>query len=170
MVGDMTQASGDSFRYRSDIDGLRAIALLLVVMFHGGFGVDGGYIGVDVFLVISGYVVTASVIQKKCEGGFQIASFFAARVVRLLPAALFMMISTLAIGYFVLLPDQFTQLAESTLANQLGIANILFWRESGYFAESAEIKPLLHTWSLSLEWQFYVLLPLPGPAHTKCLI
>lgn len=148
-----------SFRYRPEIDGLRAIAVGLVVLYHGGFGFSGGFIGVDVFFVISGFLIT-SLIWKDLEAGkFSMLHFWERRARRIIPAASVAVLLTLAAGAFFLLPADFTSLGRATLSQALFAANIHYWRDSGYFATVAEEKPLLHTWSLAVEEQYYLVVP-----------
>lgn len=149
-----------SMAYRADIDGLRALAVAFVLLFHGGLGLPGGYIGVDVFFVISGYLITGLILADLENGDFDYRRFLVRRIRRLLPASLVMVLAVLAAGYFLLLPDDYTSLAESAIAQQLMAANVYFWRKMGYFDGPAELKPLLHTWSLGVEEQFYLLYPL----------
>jgi peptidoglycan/LPS O-acetylase OafA/YrhL len=148
--------------YRPDIDGLRAVALLLVILFHAGLGFQGGYIGVDVFFVISGFLITGQVIRELDAGEFSLANFWARRIRRLLPAATVMMVAVLFAGYFLLLPGDYVHLGWSAVAQQLLSANLYFrfWSEFGYFNPWTEENPLLHTWSLAVEEQFYLLYPL----------
>lgn len=147
--------------YRSDIDGLRAIAVLSVVLYHYGIGqLSGGFVGVDIFFVISGYLITG-IIQKEIErGSFTFAGFYERRVRRIFPALFAMMLVTLFVGAYVLLPSDLVRLGNGTLSTLLFASNVLFWRQSGYFDASSEYNPLLHTWSLSVEEQFYIGLPI----------
>src|SRR4051794_26144027 len=146
--------------YRPDIDGLRAIAVLSVLFYHLGFrGFPGGFVGVDVFFVISGYLITGIIKAELERKAFSFASFYARRARRLLPA-LFATIGVCALVAILLFtPDHLSAYAASARDAALGVSNIRFWTESDYFDISARLKPLLHTWSLSLEWQFYALWP-----------
>ena len=148
-----------SLSYRADIDGLRAIAVLGVVLFHAGFAVPGGYVGVDVFFVISGFLITSLLKRDLLNGRFSFADFWARRIRRIVPALLVVVLATLLAGYVVLLPSDYADVSRSVLAVTALVSNIYFWKETGYFDQSAETKPLLHTWSLSLEEQFYVFIP-----------
>jgi peptidoglycan/LPS O-acetylase OafA/YrhL len=147
--------------YRSDIDGLRALAVLPVLLFHAGIaGVGGGYVGVDVFFVISGYLITGIIHREVSEGRFSIVRFYERRVRRLLSALVAVVLATAIVAYKLLLPAQFLDFGQSLVAVALFSSNVLFFSEAGYFDAPAEVKPLLHTWSLSVEEQFYVFFPL----------
>ena len=146
--------------YRPEIDGLRALSVISVVLFHADFGVPGGYIGVDVFFVISGFLITRLILKDLEAGEFSIASFWERRIRRIFPALAVMLGAVLVAGYFLLLPTQLADLGESSLAQSLLLANIYFWRDTGYFTAPAEQKPLLHTWSLAVEEQFYLVFPI----------
>ena len=148
-------------QYRREIDGLRAVAVLPVILFHAGFSVfSGGYIGVDVFFVISGYLITTILINELEEERFSIARFYERRARRILPALFVVMLACLPFAYMWMLPSQLKDFAQSLVAVVFFGSNILFWRESGYFAADAEIKPLLHTWSLAVEEQYYIVFPI----------
>lgn len=147
--------------YRKDIDGLRAVAILPVVLFHAGFdAAGGGFVGVDVFFVISGYLITALILKEKGEGSFSLLEFYERRARRILPALFFVMLCCLPFGWLWLLPSALHDLADSMIAVVLFVSNIHFYQEAGYFAPAANEQPLLHTWSLSVEEQFYLLFPL----------
>ncbi len=148
------------FRYRPEVDGLRAISVLAVIAFHAGFGCPGGYVGVDVFFVISGYLITSLILRDLQAGTFSLSNFWARRIRRIVPAASFMVLSVLAAGYVLLLPVDLESLGASALAQASFLANIYFWRDAGYFTRTAETEPLLHTWSLAVEEQFYLGFPL----------
>jgi peptidoglycan/LPS O-acetylase OafA/YrhL len=145
--------------YRRDIDGLRAIAIVSVLLCHAGLGLSGGYVGVDVFFVISGYLITGLVLNDLEQGTFSLAGFWERRIRRILPALFAVTIATLAAGWLLLLPDACSSLGQSAIAVATLSSNILFWRETGYFEAQADEKPLLHTWSLGVEEQFYLLMP-----------
>ena len=146
--------------YRADIDGLRAIAVIGVVLFHAGLGVSGGFVGVDVFFVISGFLITSLILRDLHRGSFSIVEFWERRARRIFPALIVVVIATLIAGFFLMLPFGFQVLGQSAVALTFFASNIQFWRTSGYFDPSAEENPLLHTWSLSVEEQFYLIVPL----------
>lgn len=148
--------------YRPDIDGLRTIAVLLVVVFHFHLfaGGDSGFVGVDVFFVISGYLITAIIRQQVEAQRFSLVAFWAKRLRRLAPALFVVLAAVLAYGALRLVQADFQQLAEEVAATQFYVANIYFWRNVNYFGLQAGSIYLLHTWSLSVEEQFYILYPL----------
>lgn len=149
----------EDFRYRPEVDGLRAVAVLTVLFYHAGFGFPGGYVGVDVFFVISGYLIT-SLIWKDLESGtFTFARFWQRRARRILPPLVVTVFVALLAGWFLLLPADLASLGRSAAAQSVFGANIHFWLDSGYFSAAAEEKPLLHTWSLAVEEQFYFIAP-----------
>ncbi|PCJ70531.1 MAG: acyltransferase [Rhodobiaceae bacterium] len=147
--------------YRPEIDGLRALAVLPVILFHAGFDVfSGGFVGVDVFFVISGYLITGLIYRDIVGGTFSIVHFYERRIRRILPALFFVCVVTLPFAWAWMLPEELESFSQSLVAVNLYASNVLFWRETNYFAEANELKPLLHTWSLAVEEQFYVLFPL----------
>lgn len=150
--------------YRPEIDGLRALAVLSVVLFHAKLKCPGGYVGVDVFFVISGFLITSVILRDLHHGKFSLAHFWERRIRRILPALSVMIVACLVVGGLLLLPSDFERLGQSAIAQALLAANIFFWRDDvgsgGYFSPLSEERPLLHTWSLSVEEQFYVLFPL----------
>jgi peptidoglycan/LPS O-acetylase OafA/YrhL len=147
--------------YRPDIDGLRAIAVLAVVFYHSGFNlVSGGYVGVDVFFVISGFLITTIIAREIAEGNFSIVTFYERRLRRILPASIATVAVCLVAAFFILDTRDLGNFAHSAIANSLFLSNIFFYMQAGYFDAAAELKPLLHTWSLSLEEQYYVVTPL----------
>lgn len=147
-------------RYRTEIDGLRAIAVLMVLLFHFFHNAfSQGYLGVDVFFVISGYVITAQIHQQMLSGTFTFLGFFARRVKRILPLVFFVLLVTVVAGYFVLLPADFERMMASAFAVSTFWANVFFWLDGGYFGGADKLKPLLHMWSLSVEEQFYIVFP-----------
>ena len=146
--------------YRPEIDGLRAIAVLAVVFYHAGLGCPGGYVGVDVFFVISGYLITSLILKDLRQGTFSLAAFWERRIRRIFPASAVCVLVTLVAGFFLLLPDDLENLGKSAIAQTLMVANFYFWRTTNYFGGANEEKPLLHTWSLAVEEQFYLFFPL----------
>ena len=149
-----------SFRYRPEVDGLRALAVIPVLLFHAGLGTPGGFMGVDIFFVISGYLITTLIVRDLQLGSFQMRAFWERRIRRILPAAAVMVIATLIAGAIILLPESFESLGKSALAQSLMISNFYFWQQDGYFAGPSDYEALLHTWSLAVEEQFYLVLPL----------
>lgn len=146
--------------YRREIDGLRALAVTPVILFHAGFApFSGGFVGVDVFFVISGYLITTILITDLIKGDFSLINFYERRARRILPALFFVSICCIPFAYAWMLPSQLKDFSESLVAVVLFLSNVLFWRETGYFSPSAELKPLLHTWSLAVEEQFYLFFP-----------
>ncbi len=152
----MTELRGS---YRPDIDGLRAVAVLLVLAFHAGAGCPGGFVGVDVFFVISGFLITGILLAELEAGQLTLLGFWERRIRRILPAAAVVLMVSFVVGWFWLLPQDFLELGRSILAQVLMVPNLYFYRTSGYFTQDADLKPLLHTWSLGVEEQFYLLLP-----------
>ena len=147
--------------YRRDIDGLRAVAIIPVLLFHAGFSrFSGGFVGVDIFFVISGFLITSIIARELNEGSFSFVNFWARRARRILPAALVMIVATLILGWFFLAPEDYIDLARSARSQAFFGANFYFWQEAGYFDGPSELKPLLHTWSLAVEEQFYMAFPL----------
>jgi peptidoglycan/LPS O-acetylase OafA/YrhL len=147
--------------HRADIDGLRAVAIVPVLLFHAGISqVPGGFSGVDVFFVISGYLITGLILDDIAKGQFSIAHFYERRVRRILPALFFLLIFTSIAAYALLMPDDAREFGRSLFATMLFSSNVLFAKQTGYFQAPAEMKPLLHTWSLAVEEQFYILYPL----------
>jgi len=147
-------------RYRADIDGMRSVAVLSVVLFHAFPKlVPGGFVGVDAFFVISGYLITSIIVTDLDEGGFSFKNFYARRVRRLFPALVVVLAVTLALGYWLFLPKELVSLAKNAVASALFSANLTLLSETGYFDLDASLKPLLHLWSLGVEEQFYLLWP-----------
>jgi peptidoglycan/LPS O-acetylase OafA/YrhL len=147
--------------YRREVDGLRAVAVVPVVLFHAGIpGIGGGYIGVDVFFVISGFLITSIILTEQAAGTFTLLGFYERRARRVLPALFVVMLASLATAWVVLLPDAFVHFGKSLASASAFASNIFFWRTSGYFAPVAEDIPLLHTWSLAVEEQYYLFFPI----------
>lgn len=145
--------------YRPDIDGLRALSVLSVLTFHLGTGVPGGYVGVDIFFVISGFLITSILYGDIVVGRFSILGFYDRRFRRILPALLVVLLTTLVAGAVMFLPDEFSRLAVQTAYAAFGVSNFYFLFNSGYFDAAASQQPLLHTWSLAVEEQFYLVWP-----------
>jgi peptidoglycan/LPS O-acetylase OafA/YrhL len=147
--------------YRPDIDGLRAVAVLLVVGYHAfPDAVPGGFVGVDVFFVISGYLISGILLRELDAEQFSLLGFYARRCRRILPALFTVMVAVWLLGRRLLLPDELHGLGEHMTAGATFTSNFLLWKEAGYFDGAAELKPLLHLWSLAIEEQFYLLWPL----------
>ena len=147
--------------YRLDIDGLRALAVISVVIFHAfSWLIPGGYAGVDVFFVISGYLITTNILNGLNESTFTIQGFYQRRVRRIFPALVTMLALVYAFGWFVLLASEYRQLGKHIGSGASFISNIILWQESGYFDTSSAVKPLTHLWSLGIEEQFYIVWPL----------
>lgn len=150
-----------SKNFRYDINGLRAYAVILVVMFHFGIkGFSAGFIGVDIFFVISGFLMTSIIIESLEKGNFSLFNFYLARGVRIIPALMFLCITLMILGWFFLLPTDYKSLSKHVLSSINFFSNIVYWKESGYFDTDSHNKALLHTWSLSVEWQFYLIYPI----------
>ena len=150
-----------AMKYRQEIDGLRALAVVPVILFHAGFEMfSGGFVGVDVFFVISGYLITTIILAELELGKFSIVNFYERRARRILPALFVVMLACLPFAWILLSPAELTSFSKSLIAVPLFISNFFFWRDGGYFETAAELKPLLHTWSLAVEEQYYVLFPL----------
>jgi len=147
--------------YRPDIDGLRAIAVLSVVLYHFGIGgLSGGFVGVDVFFVISGFLIAGIIKREIDDNKFTFSGFYERRIRRIFPALFAVMAVTMLLGYFILLPTDMVLLGKSSLATLFFFSNVFYWRNSGYFDSVSDLNPLLHTWSLAVEEQFYLIFPI----------
>lgn len=150
-----------SIPYRSDIDGLRAVAILTVVAFHAFPEVfPGGFVGVDVFFVISGFLITSILQQEIQAGHWSLVSFYARRILRIFPALVLVLFACLVVGWHTLLAQEYMQLGKHLGLGAAFLSNIGLWWEAGYFDKASEAKPLLHLWSLAIEEQFYIAWPL----------
>jgi peptidoglycan/LPS O-acetylase OafA/YrhL len=139
-------------KYRPEIDGLRAVAVIPVILFHAGFEYFAdGFVGVDVFFVISGYLITTIILSEKEQGTFSLVKFYERRARRILPALFLVMFVCLPFAWLWLLPSSMRDFSQSLMAVSTFSSNILFWRETGYWGVANELKPLLHTWSLAVE-------------------
>jgi peptidoglycan/LPS O-acetylase OafA/YrhL len=148
-------------KYRPDIDGLRAIAVLSVVIYHAfpAGKLKGGFIGVDIFFVISGFLITGILLRELKAGTFSILHFYARRVLRIFPALITVLVACLGAGWLGLFSDEYAQVGKHVAGSAAFIVNLLLWQEVGYFDVSSELKPLLHLWSLGIEEQFYIVWP-----------
>jgi peptidoglycan/LPS O-acetylase OafA/YrhL len=161
IVGDYNLSKLTHQKYRPDIDGLRAIAVLFVVGFHSFPGwFKGGYIGVDVFFVISGFLITSIILNNLSENGFEYTEFYARRARRIFPALIMVLTFSMLYGWITMLPYEYANLGKHIMGGALFSSNIVLWGEAGYFDVAAEAKPLLHLWSLGIEEQFYIFWPL----------
>jgi len=150
-----------SLAYRPDIDGLRAFAVLAVVAYHAfPVTLKGGFIGVDVFFVISGYLISGIILNDLQQGTFSLWNFYSRRIRRIFPALIVVLAAVLIFGWFALFPDEYRALGKHVFGGTAFIANLLLWQEAGYFDAAAKAKPLLHLWSLGIEEQFYIVFPL----------
>ncbi|HEY4395835.1 MAG TPA: acyltransferase, partial [Polyangia bacterium] len=149
-----------SLKYRPDVDGLRAVAVLAVVIFHLNVRpAHGGFVGVDIFFVISGYLIGSIILTQTRAGTFTFSSFYERRIRRILPALMGVLLAVTPLAYRWLLPKELVEYGRSLLAANFSASNFYFWQQSGYF-DSPASKPLLHTWSLGVEEQFYIALPI----------
>ncbi|MDO9384681.1 MAG: acyltransferase family protein [Hyphomicrobiaceae bacterium] len=146
--------------YRPDLDGLRAVAVSMVIAFHlNEEQVPGGFTGVDVFFVLSGFFITSQIADKLRDGSFTFSDFYGRRVRRILPALVVVLLITTLAAFVILLPEELRQYGRTLTAAVLSVSNLIFWARSDYFAAPAETELLLHTWSLSVEEQFYIIFP-----------
>ena len=148
-------------RYRRDIDGLRALAVVPVVLFHAGASqVPGGFVGVDIFFVISGYLITLLIVGEIKEGRFSLATFYERRVRRIIPALAVMLAACMVAAFILFLPQDLKNFDRTLVATTFFASNLQAYMDSGYFAAPQDTQPLLHTWSLAIEEQFYIVFPL----------
>ncbi|MCI5144936.1 MAG: acyltransferase, partial [Candidatus Electrothrix sp. AR3] len=147
-------------QYRADVDGLRAFAVLAVLFYHFDFSFfSGGFTGVDIFFVISGFLITQNIMADLSKGSFSFARFYTRRIRRLFPALFVTLVLSLLFGFLLFTPEHYLRLAKSLLYSVLSVSNFFFWQEAGYFDTAVDFKPLLHTWSLAVEEQFYLIWP-----------
>jgi len=144
-------------RYRADIDGLRAVAVLLVVGFHAfRSSVPGGFVGVDIFFVISGFLITNIILDAQEKSAFSFRQFYMRRIRRIFPALIIVLTFTFLLSWYLLLPDKMISLGRNLFGGAFFLSNIVLLNETGYFDMAADQKPLLHLWSLGVEEQFYI--------------
>lgn len=147
--------------YRPEIDGLRALAVIPVIFFHGGLpGFSGGFVGVDVFFVISGFLITSLLVNDLTNGSFSLLKFYERRARRILPALFLVVVACAPAAWFLFPKSQLAEFGKSILSISVFASNFFFWNHTGYFETKAEVKPLLHTWSLSVEEQYYIVAPI----------
>lgn len=147
-------------QYRPEVDGLRAVAILPVVLFHAGISaVPGGYVGVDVFFVISGYLITSLILHDLALGRFSFSNFYARRIRRIAPTLMLVLFACIPFAWLWMLPEELKNFGKMLASTVLFLSNVTLWGETGYFEAASELKPLLHTWSLSVEEQFYLVFP-----------
>lgn len=158
MEGQPAQSPG--IAYRPEIDGLRAIAVMAVVLFHARLGCHGGYVGVDVFFVISGFLITSLILRDLDSGRFRMVEFWERRIRRIVPALTVAISLTVAAGWWLHLPDDFQRLGQAVIAQGLVLSNLYHGWCTDYFSPRVDAFPLMHTWSLAVEEQFYIALPL----------
>ena len=151
----------ESMEYRREIDGLRALAVLPVILFHAGFkAFSGGFVGVDIFFVISGFLITSIILGDAAAGRFSLLDFYDRRARRILPALYLVLLVCIPFAWIVLPPIELTSFSKSLVSIPLFSSNFFFWRDGNYFETTAELKPLLHTWSLAVEEQYYLFFPI----------
>ena len=147
-------------KYRADVDGLRAVAVLAVVGFHAGVPwLGGGFAGVDVFFVISGFLIAGVVAERQARGDFTLGWFWERRIRRIFPALMAVLAATSLLAWVLLLPRDMLQYVRSMAAALVSLSNVFFWQTSDYFGGEDQVRPLLHTWSLAVEEQFYLVFP-----------
>ncbi len=154
-----------SLKYRPEIDGLRAIAVMAVIVYHAHFMLDGrnilpgGFIGVDIFFVISGYLISSILLRAFGQNSFSLKDFYIRRMRRILPILFTVMLASLPFAWYYMMPQDVRDFAGSVLSSLTFVSNIWFWQEDNYWTAQAALKPFLHTWSLSVEEQFYIFYP-----------
>src|SRR5690349_1777565 len=154
-----------SVPYRPDVDGLRAIAVLSVVAYHiFPKTIRGGFVGVDAFFVISGFLISSLIYGELEEGSFSIVQFYVRRIRRIFPALILVLAAVFAAGWVLLLPSEFVRLGNQMVGGSAFLANVVLWLQTGYFWPGSEQKPLLHLWSLGVEEQYYLVFPLISAA------
>ena len=149
--------------HREEIDGLRAIAVIPVIFYHAGLRMyfSGGYVGVDIFFVISGYLITSLILSECEEGNFSLINFYERRCRRILPALFLILFLSSVCAYHLMLPEQLKEFGETLLSILFFGSNIYFWwKDDGYFSQLSDLNPLVHTWSLAVEEQFYLIFPI----------
>jgi peptidoglycan/LPS O-acetylase OafA/YrhL len=147
-------------KYRREIDGLRAVAVLPVILFHADFRMfSGGYVGVDIFFVISGYLITSIIYEEIARGSFSVSEFYYRRIRRIFPALYLVMVVSVPVAWYILSTPDLKEFFTIVFTVPLFLSNIQFFRQSGYFDTASEFKPLLHTWSLAVEEQYYLIFP-----------
>lgn len=152
-----TKENHMSIKYRPDIDGLRALAIIPVVIFHSfPHLLPGGFVGVDIFFVISGYLISSIIFKEVSNNSFSFKNFYSRRIRRIFPSLLFVLICTLVAAWYIFLPDDFAITAKHIIFGIFFSQNINLYFESGYFDTATELKPLMHLWSLGVEEQFYI--------------
>jgi peptidoglycan/LPS O-acetylase OafA/YrhL len=159
-VSPTSNKASPPWAYRPEIDGLRAFAVLAVILGHAGLSFTDGFVGVDVFFVISGYLIASIILREVERGQFSLLGFWERRLRRIMPAALLMVVVVLAVGWAIMPPRYLGSLGSAALAQVLLLANVYYLHDIGYFATDAVLKPLLHTWSLAVEEQFYLVMPI----------
>jgi peptidoglycan/LPS O-acetylase OafA/YrhL len=158
-IDNLLMSGSASLHHRPDIDGLRAIAVLAVVAFHASKRISGGFVGVDVFFVISGFLISSIILKGLKDDSFSFVDFYVRRIRRIFPALILVLLASWLLGWFVLEPKAYALLGRHMIAGAGFVSNIILWSESGYFDAAAWLKPLLHLWSLGIEEQFYLLWP-----------
>ncbi len=161
----MQTVMNQNINYRPELDGLRAIAVLAVLSYHAKISIlgnaltPGGFLGVDIFFVLSGYLISSIIVKSTNSGDFSFFDFYIKRIKRIIPALSLVLLVSSFVAYKILLPDSFLSFGKSMFATLFFISNVFFYHEDSYVSEASDMKPLLHTWSLSVEWQFYLLFP-----------